>query len=112
MTYFRTLYFMHKVYYNVSCVVISDIFICYYNVHQVNTRSNQANFYLYHAVASVQKSFIVFSGFFCGMAFLLTLINIIHDNCLKLRLLMILFIGTFNSILYYYQFNSCLLLYL
>ena len=62
--YLRTLIFMQRVYYNASCVVMSDMFTRCYNVHQVNTRSHLVNFDLNHTVSRVQKSFIVFSGTF------------------------------------------------
>ena len=57
-----TLIFKHKVYYNVICAVISDMFIHCYNVHPVNTTSHLFNFCLNDAETSVRKSFIVFSG--------------------------------------------------
>ena len=71
-----------------------------YNIHQVSTRSDLVNFCLNYVIFNVRKSFIVFSGAFGGMEFLLTLKNLIHYNCLNLRLLMILFMGTFNSNFY------------
>ena len=55
---------MHKVYYNAFYVVIWDMFTRFYNVRQVNTRSHLVNIYLNHAVSSVRKLFMVFSGAF------------------------------------------------
>ena len=59
----------------------------------------------------MRKSFFVFFGAFCGKVFLLFLKNLIHYNCLNLKLLIILFIGTYrpNAILFVNIVDSVLL---